>query len=157
MSLSWDQYFAQLLGPISSKSKDPSTKVGCIIVGPDHEIRSTGYNSFPRGLNDNEPSRHERPEKYFWIEHAERNAIYNAARCGSTTAGCVMYVSHVPCLDCARGIVQSGIKELVVCQKAVIDEEFQKRWQEHIDRVDSLFSECGVTLRHITTAESNVA
>ena len=90
MNISWDDYFAGLLSQVAVKSKDPTTKIGALIVGPDREIRSTGYNSFPRGLDDNVRERMERPEKYYWIEHAERNAIYNAARCGTTLKGCTV-------------------------------------------------------------------
>ena len=79
---SWDEYFLTLCDAVALKSKDRSTKLGCVIVGVGHEVRSTGYNGFPRGVNDNVDARHQRPEKYKWTEHAERNAIYNAARCG---------------------------------------------------------------------------
>ena len=65
---------------VAKKSKDQSTQIGAVIVGPDNEIRSTGYNSFPKGLNDDLQERQERPEKYYWIEHAERNALYNASQ-----------------------------------------------------------------------------
>jgi dCMP deaminase len=61
--MDWDTYFMELIYHIAAKSKDGSTKVGCAVIGPDNEIRSTGYNSFPRGINDNIPERHERPEK----------------------------------------------------------------------------------------------
>jgi dCMP deaminase len=73
--ISWDQYFMSMAYLVSMKSKDKSTKVGCVIVGPDNEVVSTGYNSFPRLLNDNVAARSERPLKYMFIEHAERNAI----------------------------------------------------------------------------------
>lgn len=150
MNMTWDQYFTGLLVQIASKSKDPSTKVGALIIGPDKEIRSTGYNSFPRGLNDTVAARTERPEKYFWIEHAERNAIYNAARCGTTLKDCTIYVNELPCLDCARGVVQAGIKEVVVFDS---NPDFRERWKEHMERVEELFEECGVRVRHVTSAE----
>lgn len=153
--MSWDAYFHNLLAPIAAKSKDPNTKIGCVVVGPDREIRSTGYNSFPRGLDDNVPGRQERPEKYFWVEHAERNAIYNAARCGTQTKNCTIYVSEVPCLDCARGIVQSGISHVVVC-KVEQNEAFNARWTEHLARVEQLFAECGVNLRFYTGEGSHL-
>ena len=78
----WKDYFVSIAEQVKEKSKDIKTKIGAVIVGKDNEILSTGYNSFPRGLNDNVVQRQERPEKYFWFEHAERNAIYNAARIG---------------------------------------------------------------------------
>ena len=98
---------------IACWSKDRSRKVGCVIAGPNNEIRTTGYNGFPRGVNDDVEYRHERPMKYKWTEHAERNAIYNAARNGISISGCTIYVPWYPCMDCARAIVQSGISKLV--------------------------------------------
>lgn len=148
MSISWDEYFAGLLAQVAVKSKDPSTKIGALIVGPDKEIRSTGYNSFPRGLDDNVQERMERPEKYYWIEHAERNAIYNAARCGTALKGCAVYVNSVPCIDCARAIVQAGIAELVVCDAATDDHK--ERWEQSYTRTEQMLKECGVAVRHIT-------
>lgn len=111
---SWDHYFLSICRVVSTRSKDPHTQLGCVIVGPNHEIRATGYNSFPRGIRDNVPERLERPEKYKWMEHAERNAICNAARCGTPLEGCVLYCEILPCMDCARAIVQAGIKEIIV-------------------------------------------
>jgi len=143
--MDWDAYFANMLSAVAIKSKDTSTKVGAIIIGPDKEIRSTGYNSFPRGLNDAVPERFERPEKYYWFEHAERNAIYNAARHGSAMKDCTLYVSMTPCLDCARGVVQAGIKEVIVCEENISD---QSKWDEHNKRVGRLFDECGVKIRY---------
>ena len=97
-----------------ARSKDPNTQIGCVIVGPNHEIRSTGYNSFPRGIRDDVPERLVRPTKYLWIEHAERNAICNAARAGTATEGCTIYVEIMPCMDCARAMVQAGITQVVI-------------------------------------------
>lgn len=144
--MDWDTYFMNLLAPISSKSKDKHTKVGAIIVGPNNEIRSTGYNSPPRGMDDSKPERFERPEKYFWIEHAERNAIYNAARCGTQTEGCRLYVDFSPCIDCARAIVQSGIREVIV-QRDYTGTNPQQ-WEEQFARVKTLFAEAGVKMRY---------
>jgi dCMP deaminase len=114
--MNWNEYYINLRDPIAMKSKDPNTKLGCIIVGQDDEIRSTGYNSFPRRVGDIEehfPERFQRPEKYLWIEHAERNAIYNAARVGVRLKGCRLYTSLIPCADCARGIIQAGITQII--------------------------------------------
>lgn len=109
----WIRYFKELASLVSTKSKDQNTKIGAVLVGPDNSIVSTGYNSFPRGINDDVPERQERPEKYFWFEHAERNAIYNAARNGVSTIGTTMYLNcRVSCPDCARGIINSGVKEV---------------------------------------------
>src|SRR5678816_3286831 len=87
----WDIRFLREAARIATWSKDRSTKVGCVIVGPSREIRSTGYNGFPRGVNDDVDERHARPMKYAYCEHAERNAIYNAARVGIPLEGCTLY------------------------------------------------------------------
>ena len=115
---SWDQYYLDICKVVATRSKDPNTQVGCVIIGPNREIRSTGYNSFPRGIRDDVPERLERPTKYLWIEHAERNAICNAARAGTATEGCTIFVEIMPCMDCARAIVQAGIVEVVVSSRA---------------------------------------
>ena len=89
----WKDYFVSIAEQVKEKSKDIKTKIGAVIVGKDNEILSTGYNSFPRGLNDNVVQRQERPEKYFWFEHAERNAIYNAARIGVSLKQSTVYIT----------------------------------------------------------------
>jgi dCMP deaminase len=101
----WDEYYLNICQVVAARSKDPNTQIGCVIVGPAHEIRSTGYNSFPRGIRDDVPERLVRPAKYLWIEHAERNAICNAARAGTATEKCTLYVEIMPCMDCAREIL----------------------------------------------------
>lgn len=145
---SWDQYFMDIALAVSMRSKDRSTKVGCVLVGPDNEIRSTGYNSFPRGINDDAPERHERPEKYLWTEHAERNAVYAAARVGTPLKGCRAYLPWFPCMDCARALVQSGINELIAVQPDLND----PRWGEDFKRVGTLMAEAGVSVRFVCEA-----
>ncbi len=144
----WDRRFMAIVKEISAWSKDRSTKVGAVIVGPNYEIRSTGVNGFPRGVNDDAEYRHERPMKYKWTEHAERNAIYNAARVGVSVAGCRVYVSWCPCMDCARAIVQTGILE-VICPEIDWDDEATKRWAEDFNETTKLFQEAGVSIRWI--------
>lgn len=112
--MNWDEYFINLAYTTALKSKDQSTQVGAVIVGPNHEVRSTGYNGPCRGERDDDPLIQQRPGKYALFEHGERNAIYNAAFCGVSTAGCTMYCTWgPPCADCARAVVQSGITTLV--------------------------------------------
>lgn len=148
----WDSYFMGMANHVATRSKDRSTKVGCVIVGPDNEVRSTGYNSFPRGINDNAPERHERPEKYLWTEHAERNAVYNAARVGTPLKGCRAYLPWFPCMDCARALVQSGIVELVAHEP-----EDNERWREDFARARVLFDEAGVKVRFVCEEAKNAA
>ena len=111
---------------IASWSKDASTKCGCVLTGPNNEIRSTGYNGLPRNVDlyDDEAIVVQRPEKYFWFEHAERNAIYNAARMGISLDGCTAYVTGPVCADCGRGLIQAGIKNIYIPH----DHEFGKGW-----------------------------
>ena len=126
---------------VAALSKD-DTQVGAIIIGPDGEGGPWGYNGAPRGCCADEDERFKsRPEKYFWAEHAERNAIYSAARAGFSPKGCTLVVTHFPCMDCARAIVQSGIKRVVVGKMTPV---FDARWQENIIRSIQLFEETGV-------------
>ena len=123
-------------------SKDSSTQVGALVLGPSKEVRSIGYNGAPRGCSADEDERFlTRPEKYFWSSHAEANAITNAARVGTPLEGSTLIVTHPPCMECAKLIVQSGIRTV---WSAKPDSEFQERWHEHIIRVHRLFKECDV-------------
>jgi len=144
----WDRYYLDICAAVGARSKDPNTKLGCIIVGPHHEIRTTGYNSFPRGIRDDVPERLVRPTKYLWIEHAERNAICNSARTGTPTEGCTLYVEIMPCMDCARAIVQAGIVSVVVSadrMKAYSSDYYN----EHFGMVEVLFAEAGVAVKQV--------
>ena len=140
----WNRRFMELAFMVASWSKDPSTKTGAVVVGPDREIRATGYNGLVRGVDDNIPERMERPTKYDFFEHAERNAIYNACLIGTSLKGCVMYATHAPCTDCARAIIQSGIKT-VITNKVVIDENSPKgTWRDKLDYSAQMIKEAGV-------------
>lgn len=143
----WDEFFMEMAWLVSTKSKDDSTKVGCVLVRG-HDFLTMGFNGFPRdvkevrtvvdtvpfelgmvypegseriGLEVQIPSKkliderwHQRPEKYLWVEHAERNAVYNAARLGLSTIGATAYITYgTPCSDCARALIQAGVKEVV--------------------------------------------
>jgi dCMP deaminase len=141
--MEWTEYFLNIAEQVKLKSKDQSTQIGAVIVGEDKEVLSTGYNSFPRGLDDSKQERQERPEKYFWMEHAERNAIYNAARIGVSLKNSIIYLtSGLPCMDCARGIVNSGIKT-VYC-KQVCTTKNKDKWDESQKKSLELLRECDV-------------
>jgi len=142
----WDEYYLDICKAVAARSKDPNTQVGCIIAGPAHEIRSTGYNSFPRGIRDDVPERLERPTKYLWMEHAERNAICNAARVGTPLQDCTLYVELMPCMDCGRAIVQAGIVEVVV-SSARMQQYSSEYYDEHFRVVEVLFKEAGIKVR----------
>jgi dCMP deaminase len=130
--------------------------VGCVIVGPSHEIRSTGYNSFPRGIRDDVPERLVRPAKYLWIEHAERNAICNAARAGTATELCTIYVDLMPCMDCARAIVQAGLTEVVISAERM-KKYSSEYYDEHFRLVETLLGEAGVRVRQVHVRPNIVA
>jgi dCMP deaminase len=112
--ISWDDYFMGIAHLSAMRSKDPSTQVGACIVTPSKKVVGIGYNGFPTGISDDEfPwEKHEDYDqsKYAYVVHAELNAILNAT---SRLDGCSMYVSLFPCNECAKAIIQSGIKTLV--------------------------------------------
>ena len=143
--MNWTEYFLNLAEVVKLKSKDQSTQIGAVVVGEGKNVLSTGYNSFPRGLDDSLQERQERPEKYFWIEHAERNAIYNAALEGVSLKNSTIYLtSGLPCMDCARAIVNSGIK--IVWCKRVCTTKNKEKWEESQMKSLQLLNECGVEI-----------
>ena len=138
------EYFYNIAEEVKKKSKDKNTQIGAVIVGKDKEIVSTGYNSFPRGIDDERADRQEKPEKYFWFEHAERNAIYNAARIGVSTKGCTMYLTcGIPCADCARGIINAGISKIYVRKGGGAQSQ---KWLDSGERSRQMFKEAGVQI-----------
>lgn len=132
---------------LSRNSDDPDTRVGCIIVDPSEEVRSEGWNSLPRNVRP-EPSRLQRPAKYAWIEHAERNAIFLAAKAGTPLDGCTLYVPLLPCSECARGIIQAGIREVVISARRM-DMYAGERYREDHVVANKMLSEAGVTVYSI--------
>ena len=142
----WVEYFRNLAHQVKLKSKDENTQIGAVIVGKDKEIVSTGYNSFPRGIDDWKPERQQRPEKYFWFEHAERNAIYNAARIGVSTKGCTMYLTcGMVCADCARAIINAGIVRIFLKRGGGAKSD---KWIESAARSEMMFEEAGVSVQY---------
>lgn len=105
-------YLMSLAEAVARKSKDPSSKVGCVIVGEDNEVLSTGFNGLPMGVKDL-GVRMERPDKYTWTSHAEENAVALAARSGHRLKGSSAFVTHQPCARCARILIQAGVKRVV--------------------------------------------
>ena len=110
--ISWDEYFMGVAMLAARRSKDPSTQVGACIVSQDNIIISTGYNGMPKGCSDDEfPWGREGAEtKYPFVVHAELNAILNAN--GRDLRGSKLYVALFPCNECAKAIIQSGVKEV---------------------------------------------
>lgn len=106
--LKWAQRFLGVATEVATWSKDPSTKVGCVMVSDDGVIVATGYNGLPRGVDD-APERMERPTKYLWTVHAEAAAVANAARSGARLAGATAFTTHMSCAGCARLMINAGI------------------------------------------------
>jgi dCMP deaminase len=140
MRPSWDQFYLKMADFIATRSKDMSTKVGAILV-KENAVISMGYNGFPRGVNDDVDARHMRPMKYFYFEHAERNAIYNAARHGISTLNSTMYTQGVPCADCARAVIQAGIQRVVAYHQALFN---LPKWGESCAIGWEMLKEAGV-------------
>jgi len=149
MSEKWDRRFIDLALHISGWSKDPSTKVGCVVVGEDREIRSTGFNGFPRGIEDSMERLEDRELKYPLICHAEENAIMHAARIGISLKDCTAYVTWPPCTRCARSLIQAGVIEVVYPG----DIEIPDRWIEDFERSSSMMKEAGVITRSTTFSD----
>lgn len=139
---SWDLYFMEMARLVASRSEDPSTKVGCVIVGPDREVRSTGYNGMPRGVKAT-PERLERPLKYRLISHAETAAVGNAARAGVSMRGCAAYVTHMPCNNCAKLLIQAGITSVCVGTGTT------SMPPEELEAAEMMFCEAGVRVEVI--------
>ena len=132
----WDIRFVELAQHLAGWSKDPSTKVGCVVVGPDREIRSTGFNGFPRGIEDTIERLADREQKYPLICHAEENAIMHAARIGVALKGCSAYVTWPPCTRCARSLIQAGVQEVFYPAGLEIPE----RWRADFELSSAIFA-----------------
>lgn len=123
-----DQYYIDLLPAIASRSKDPRTQVGCVIVGQGGEIRATGFNGFPSGVRET-PERWERETKGFYVNHAEANAVAAAAKVGTTLNGCTAYINFAPCAACMKLLISAGI-DTVVIDKENHDRVGSARWED---------------------------
>lgn len=146
------KYFSLATHQANIFSKDESQKVGAIILAPKSlQILSLGYNGMPRKVNEKIPSRWERPIKYKYVEHAERNAIYNACRHGTPLEGNIIIVTLYPCCDCARAIIQSGISCVVTIQP-----DFQHpRWGQDFKISQEMFQEADINVILLQEFEIN--
>ncbi|CAL8072847.1 unnamed protein product [Calicophoron daubneyi] len=114
--ISWDEYFMSIALLSAMRSKDPVTQVGACIVNEEHKIVGIGYNGMPIGLSDDDMpwgkgSENDLENKYFYVCHAELNAVLNKNH--ASTQGCTLYATLFPCNECAKVLIQSGIKEVV--------------------------------------------
>lgn len=145
--LKWHRRFLDVCYLVASWSKDRSTKTGCVIVR-DRKILASGYNGFTPGVDDENDEFHQRPTKYLYIEHCDRNAIYQASLHGISLVGATMYLTGVPCHDCARGIVQSGIVRVVWPEDNPFekDPEVIARWKDSLEAAFHILEAKGVEI-----------
>jgi dCMP deaminase len=150
---SWDELFMRHAYLISSKSKDARTRIGAVLV-KDRRVISEGYNGLPANLNDDVPMRQQRPNKYFFFEHAERNAVFGCARVAVSSLGSIMYTCGIPCADCARAVIQGGIVELIVHKQWQENEVWirQGQWSESCNAGKEMLLEAGVKIRDFDQA-----
>ena len=135
----WDKRFLDIAKSVSTWSKDPSRKIGAIAVR-NRKILSTGYNGFPKGIEDTEERYNNRELKYQYVVHAEMNCIYNAAENGISLRDSTLYIYGLPvCGDCSLGIIQAGVLRVVAVSKAT-----PERWKAAIGKTDEIFKEAGV-------------
>jgi dCMP deaminase len=150
--ISWEQYFLKMAYLVASKSKDPKTKIGAVLV-KDKRVISTGYNGLCKGVNDNIYSRWQRPEKYKWISHAEENSILAAARYGIATDGTTLYTNATPCDGCCKSIIQAGISTVVVHKRfsEIMEQSVIKPQWKNDSVVNMMFEEAEVELVNFDT------
>lgn len=133
-------------------SKDPATKVGALFLCPKtHNVLSLGYNGMPRGVDEKDENRWKRPTKYLYVEHAERNAIYNACRKGTCLEGSICIVTMFPCCDCTRGIVQTGVKTLITFPM-----KEDSRWNDNCTTSKEILIEAGVEIIYLSEEETTL-
>ena len=147
----WQKYFLDIAHRTAKMSKDPSTKVGAVLVGPDRQIVSTGYNGFPRGIDDSDERLNTRETKYALVVHAEMNSLLNAGRYGIKTGGTTLYVvAHdsttgqcwggPPCIRCAVEAIQAGVSEIVVPNPDGVP----ARWLDSLAQGRAIIEEAGI-------------
>lgn len=140
----WVNHYMKLAEHVSTWSKDPNTKVGAIVVGAKGQILTQGYNGFPRKIKDTPARLNDRDTKLKYVVHAEMNAIFNASLTGVSLDGSTIYIYGLPiCHECAKGIIQVGIK------KAVIQKQFpgmKDTWKESCSLAIKILEEANITV-----------
>jgi dCMP deaminase len=141
LSNKWDKRYLALAEQVSTWSKDPSRQIGAVAVGSKGQVLAQGYNGFPRGIPDNPSLYLDRVLKYKYVVHAEMNVIYNATYNGVSLSDSTMYVHGLPvCSDCAKGVIQVGVKRVVMPQQEIPD-----HWRESWDLTSLMFDKAGVS------------
>lgn len=141
MGNKWQQRFLEMAKLVSTWSKDPSTKVGAVIVDHEHRVVSVGFNGFARGVEDRPERLNDREVKYKMVVHAESNALLFAQR---NLNGCTLYVwPFMPCAACAAKIIQTGITDVVAPPASV---EQMERWSKDFELTRQMFQEANIGL-----------
>lgn len=142
----WDFRYLKLAKEVAHWSKDPSSKIGAVAVGPKGNVLAQGYNGFPRGIFDYEDRYENRETKYKLVVHAEMNVIYNATYNGVSLDGATLYVAGLPiCSECAKGIIQVGIKR-VVMEEVEVPPKWEESW--HWSKI--MFNEAQIEVKFVT-------
>ena len=149
---SWDRYFMTIAYLVGMKSKDPSTRVGAVIVTSDNEIISTGYNGLPRNVHDKSVRYTNKDYKYLSLNHAEENAILHCAKNGISVKGSSMFTPWIPCARCTKSIIQVGITQIIY------DTSFpgndiknqDNNWAQSINISVELLAEANIGIRKFT-------
>ena len=137
----WTRRYLDIAKEVAKWSKDPSRQIGAIAVGDKGQILSQGYNGFPRGVMDADNRYNNREEKYKYVVHGEMNCIYNACNSGVSLNGATLYVTGLPvCSECAKGIIQVGIKKVVM----EYPKDIPDFWKESVLLTKQMFLEAGV-------------
>lgn len=145
MGLKWDQRYLKLAEEVASWSKDPSRKIGAVAVGAKGQVLAQGYNGFPRGIDDSEERYNDRERKYGLVVHAEMNVIYNATYNGVSLDGATLYVTGLPvCSDCAKGIIQVGIKRVVMKYMVI-----PSTWIDSWNKTQEMFNETSIQFEFV--------
>lgn len=132
------QRFLELALHVAQWSKDPSTKVGCVIVNPNRIVVGMGFNGFPRGVEDTVERYENRPLKYMMVQHAEANAIFNAS---APVQDCTAYVTHPPCCNCGGALIQAGISGVHTFEP---EPGIAERFKESFATTEMMFQESNV-------------
>ena len=148
-TLTWHQLHCLQSRLVALRSKDPSSKIGSVIVSSDHTPISSGYNGMARGVDESKPERNDREKsKYDFYIHSEINSIINAAKRGVSCEGATIYITDLPCSRCTGAIINSGITSIIVDSLAFENKDFIERWSDQInnslDQINETNLEIGI-------------
>jgi dCMP deaminase len=141
--MKWDEYFMRMVYLVAMKSRDPSSKIGAILV-KENQIISTGYNGFPIGVNDDDDRYINREIKYAYVVHAEDNVVLSAARFGISTKDTTLYTQDIPCNECCKSVIQGGIKEIIIHS---LWPTMSDKWLASQEISKIMLKECGIKVK----------